>query len=252
MIRRLSLFVWAVAVLPLGMAQSQDTTLPAQAAPVKDPVSYTIGLSIGRQLLGDGFMPNDLQGQEFLDGMLDAMDGKKPKIPEEQMRTVAQQIDQILEKRFQERQAKNMQARQAIAEPNLERSQKFLAENAKQPGVVELPSGLQYAVIAKGNGASPQATDTVVVHYTGKTIDGKVFDSSVQRGKPATFAVNRVVKGWTEGLQKMVVGDKWMLFLPPALAYGETGVDALGPDGKPLIGPNEALVFEVELLEIAK
>ena len=232
------------------MAIGQESLPVAGGPTIKDPVSYTIGLSIGRQLLGDGFQAVDLQGQEFLDGMLDAMENRKPKLPEEQMRAVAQQIDQILEKRFQEREKLKMQSKSTIAEPNLTKSKQFLAANAKQPSVVELPSGLQYSVITDGNGAKPTVNDTVVVHYTGKTIDGKIFDSSVNRGQPAKFSVNRVVKGWTEGLQQMSVGSKWMLYLPPGLAYGDTGFD--GPDGKPVIGPNEALVFEVELLDILK
>ncbi len=119
----------------------------------------------------------------------------------------------------------------------------FQAENAQREGVVTLPSGLQYEVLAEGDGATPGATDRVVTHYHGTLIDGTVFDSSVERGQPATFPVNGVIAGWTEALQLMQEGDKWRLVLPPELAYGERGAGQQ-------IGPNATLVFEVELLEV--
>ncbi len=120
----------------------------------------------------------------------------------------------------------------------------FLAANAKKPGVKVLPSGLQYKVLKSGNGPSPKATDTVKTHYHGTFINGKVFDSSVERGEPVEFPVNGVIKGWTEALQLMKVGDKWQLFIPSDLAYG--------PDGQGPIPPNSVLVFDVELLGISK
>ena len=118
----------------------------------------------------------------------------------------------------------------------------FLAENAKKPGVVTTASGLQYQVITEGTGASPSATDNVTVHYQGTTIDGKEFDSSYKRGEPATFPLNRVIPGWTEGLQLMKEGGKSRLFIPSNLAYGERGA---GRD----IGPNSTLIFDVELIK---
>ena len=121
--------------------------------------------------------------------------------------------------------------------------QAFLAENAARDGVTTTASGLQYEVLATGDGATPQATDLVTVHYTGTLLDGTVFDSSVQRGQAAEFPVNRLISGWTEALQLMQVGDKWRLFVPPDLAYGERGA---GAD----IGPNATLIFEVELLGV--
>ena len=120
---------------------------------------------------------------------------------------------------------------------------KFLADNAKKEGVKTLEGGVQYKVLKAGNGATPKPTDTVSVHYTGKLIDGTVFDSSVQRGQPASFQVNQVIQGWQMALQKMKVGDKWMLYIPSDLAYGERGSAGA-------IGPNEVLVFEVELLGV--
>jgi FKBP-type peptidyl-prolyl cis-trans isomerase FklB len=126
---------------------------------------------------------------------------------------------------------------------NLEIGLKFLEENKKREGVVSLESGLQYEVITMGEGPKPNASQTVTCHYHGTMIDGKVFDSSVQRGQPASFPLNRVISGWTEALQLMPVGSKWKLFLPPHLAYGEQ-------QAGPMIGPNSTLIFEVELLGI--
>jgi FKBP-type peptidyl-prolyl cis-trans isomerase FklB len=128
---------------------------------------------------------------------------------------------------------------------NLEAGKKFLEENKKRKGVVELPDGLQYEVITMGTGAKPTVTDKVKTHYHGTLIDGTVFDSSVQRGQPISFPLNGVIKGWTEALQLMPVGSKWKLFLPAHLAYGENGSGGV-------IGPNSTLVFEVELIDIEK
>lgn len=126
---------------------------------------------------------------------------------------------------------------------NLEEGLKFLEENQKRAEVTTLPSGLQYEVITMGDGAKPTAAQTVTCHYHGTMIDGRVFDSSVQRGQPASFPLNRVISGWTEALQLMPVGSKWKLYLPPHLAYGEQ-------QAGPMIGPNSTLIFEVELLGI--
>ena len=130
------------------------------------------------------------------------------------------------------------------AEANLKAGQKFLEENGKKPGVVVLASGLQYEVITEGTGPKPSAKDKVTCHYHGTLIDGTVFDSSVQRGQPATFPLNMVIKGWTEGLQLMTQGSKWRFFIPPNLGYGDRQVSAQ-------IGPNSTLIFEVELLGIS-
>ena len=126
--------------------------------------------------------------------------------------------------------------------PN-ERAEKFLMENKTKEGVKTLPSGLQYKVIKDGDGKTPKLTDTVVTHYRGTLLDGTEFDSSYKRNEPAEFPVNRVIKGWTEALQLMKEGSKWMLYIPPNLAYGERGAGRA-------IGPNETLVFEIELLKV--
>ena len=126
---------------------------------------------------------------------------------------------------------------------NLKAGQDFLAANSSKPGVTELPSGLQYQILNEGSGAKPLATDTVKCHYHGTLIDGTIFDSSVQRGQPAKFPLNMVIKGWTEGVQLMPEGSKWRFFIPAELGYGDRQVSAQ-------IGPNCALIFDVELLEI--
>ena len=130
------------------------------------------------------------------------------------------------------------------SEANLKAGQNFLEENGKRPGVVVLASGLQYEIITEGTGPKPTAKDKVTCHYHGTLIDGTVFDSSVRRGQPATFPLNMVIKGWTEGLQLMTVGSKWRFFIPPQLAYGDRQVSAQ-------IGPNSTLIFDVELLGIS-
>lgn len=130
------------------------------------------------------------------------------------------------------------------ASSNLQAGQEFLAANQSKDGVVALPSGLQYMVLTEGTGEKPGATDKVTCHYHGTLIDGTVFDSSVQRGQPATFPLDRVISGWTEGLQLMPVGSKWRFFIPPNLGYGDRQVSAQ-------IGPNSTLVFDVELLSVS-
>ena len=139
---------------------------------------------------------------------------------------------------------KLQQMKNEKSEANLKAGKDYLATNAKKPGVVTLPSGLQYQVITEGTGPKPSATSKVTCHYHGTLIDGTVFDSSVQRGQPATFPLNMVIKGWTEGLQLMPQGSKWRFFIPPQLGYGDRQVSAQ-------IGPNSTLIFEVELLGIS-
>ena len=139
---------------------------------------------------------------------------------------------------------KLFQFRNEKASANLKAGMDFLEANKQKPGIVSLPSGLQYEVITEGEGIKPLATQNVTCHYHGTLIDGTVFDSSVKRGQPATFPLNAVIKGWTEGLQLMNTGSKWRFFIPPQLAYGERQVSAA-------IGPNSTLIFEVELLAVS-
>jgi FKBP-type peptidyl-prolyl cis-trans isomerase FklB len=169
----------------------------------------------------------------LLEGIRDALTGAEPKL-------TRQQCDAAISL-FQDEMQKKAQLE---SEKNLREANAFLAANKKKPGVVVLPSGLQYQILKRGNGRSPKITDKVRTHYHGTLINGTVFDSSVERGEPIEFAVNGVIRGWTEALQLMKVGDKWRLVIPPNLAYGPNPRQG-GP-----IGPNAALVFEVELLGI--
>lgn len=135
--------------------------------------------------------------------------------------------------------------RQIEAQESLEKSQFFLVENSKKPGIVVLESGLQYRVLTKGNGIKPSITDHITVHYEGRLIDGTLFESSHTKNQPATFQLNRVIAGWTEGIQKMPEGSIWELFIPPIMAYGSNGIPGI-------IGPNEAIIFKVELKDVSK
>ena len=198
----------------------------------KDKQSYAIGLNIGKSLHRDGV---DVEPKVFLQGLQDALAGGKVLLTDDEMKTVMTDLQKDL-------QQKQAEKRQALIESNKKDGAAFLAANATKPGVVTLPSGLQYKVLVAGTGPKPSATDSVVCNYRGTLLDNTEFDSSYKRGQPATFPVSGVIKGWTEALQLMPVGSKWQLFIPSDLAYGERGQ---GP-----IGPNATLVFEVELLSI--
>ncbi len=176
----------------------------------------------------------------------DALAGKDPALTDAQMQAITAKIESTLRARQQTK----MEASKKQGVVNLEKSKLFLEENAKKEGVKRLASGLQYKVITAGNGKSPTAENTVKVHYTGKLINGRTFDSSVERGEPATFPVGRVIPGWRQALQEMKVGDKWMLYVPPQLAYGAEGMPGRTADDG--IGPNEVLIFDVELLDIVQ
>jgi len=200
----------------------------------KQRTSYAIGLDIAANLKAREI---DLDAKALAAGIADAL-AEKPALKPDEVR-------EVLMKLQQEMMAKGDVKNQADAEKNLKAGDAFLAENGKKEGVKTTTSGLQYKVLKSGSGASPKKTDSVKVHYHGTLIDGKVFDSSVQRGEPVTFQVDGVIPGWVEALQLMKVGDKWQLFIPSKLAYAERSPD-------PTIGPNATLVFEVELLGIEK
>jgi FKBP-type peptidyl-prolyl cis-trans isomerase FkpA len=201
----------------------------------KQKVSYMVGMDVGRNL---GQIKDEIDVDVLVQGMKDAMAGGETKLTPEQANEVKQAF-------MQKMQAKATEERTAAAAANRTEGEAFLAENGKKPGVRTTESGLQYQVITEGKGPKPAATDKVKVHYVGTLIDGTKFDSSIDRGQPAEFALNGVIKGWTEALQLMPVGSKYKLFVPSDLAYGEQGTP--GP-----IGPNATLIFEVELLEIVK
>ena len=185
--------------------------------------SYLIGFRQAQNIQAEGGDVIDMSAYEL--GARDAIAGKESQVPEENEERLMAVLKQAL-----------MQKKSASGES-------FMEENAARPEVTTTASGLQYEVLIEGTGPMPSATDTVVTHYHGTLTDGTVFDSSVERGSPASFPVNRVIAGWTEALQMMGVGSKWRLVIPPNLAYGERGAGAAIP-------PNATLVFEVELLEI--
>ena len=200
----------------------------------KQRISYSIGADIGKNFKRSEI---DIDPKTLAAGMVDALAGKTL-LTEEEMKDTLQ--------KFQTEMMTKMQAKQKESgDKNTKDGEAFLAANAKKEGVKVTASGLQYKVIKSGTGKTPKATDTVKTHYHGTLIDGTVFDSSIERKEPVTFPVNGVIPGWTEALQLMKEGDKWQLFIPAKLAYGERGAGQK-------IGPNSALVFEVELLSIEK
>jgi len=199
-----------------------------------DSVSYSIGMDIGRNMKAQSIEVNPAAVAQ---GISDVMKSDSAALLTEAgaRGTLMSLRDRMM--------AKEEEKRRGEGEKNRTEGEAFLAANKTKEGVVTLPSGLQYRVITAGNGKKPAATQTVRVHYTGKTIDGKEFDSSVSRGEPAEFAVNQVIPGWTEALQLMPAGSKWELFIPSTLAYGSAGAGGR-------IGPDQTLIFEVELIEV--
>jgi FKBP-type peptidyl-prolyl cis-trans isomerase len=216
-------------------AQEEKPAKKAELKTVKQRVNYGLGLQIGRSLARDGY---EIDSAALIQGILDAVNGADPAIANED-----------LEAAFEEWQKQAPERRKQKAAKNKADGEKYLAANAKKKGIIVLESGLQYEVIRSGNGATPTKADTVTTHYQGKLISGKIFDGSYKTKEPAedddpiSFSVGGVIKGWTEALQLMKVGDKWRLFIPSELAYGER---QQGRD----IGPNSILIFELELIGI--
>ena len=200
---------------------------------LEQKASYSFGVDFAKRLKQQGI---DLDITALNRGIMDEASGKELAFKEGEMSQFKAEYTQQLR-------AKLMEQQQQTAAKNLEAGNKFLAENAKKEGVVTTDSGLQYKVIKSGTGPTPKAEDTVTTHYRGTLIDGREFDSSYSRGQPASFPVNGVIKGWTEALQLMKVGDKWELFIPAELAYG-------AQQRSELIEPNSTLLFELELLGI--
>ena len=179
-----------------------------------DQVSYALGLGIGRQLSDMG--AKNLNIDDFAQAIKDILAGKKPQVDDATAQRIVQEF-------FQEQEKKQRAAAAEQHKTQKEQGERYLAENAKKEGVVTLPSGLQYQVLREGNGRKPKATDQVKCHYEGMLVDGTLFDSSIQRGQPATFPLNGVIAGWTEGLQLMQEGAKYRFFIPYQLGYGERG-----------------------------
>ena len=225
-------------ILAVGMAAALSANVSAESVKVlendQQKVSYSFGLVLGKRMQND--LP-DLNVDLFMQGVKDAMENKAGLLSDEQ-------VADVLAKFQRDMQKEQMEKVQKLAEENSKIGADFLAKNKQKEGVVTLESGLQYKVLKEGKGPQPGPDDVVKVHYTGSLINGEVFDSSVERGEPVTFPLNGVIAGWTEALQLMPTGSKWQLYIPSELAYGANGNRS--------IGPNETLLFDVELLGIEK
>jgi FKBP-type peptidyl-prolyl cis-trans isomerase FklB len=200
----------------------------------KEKASYAIGLNIGKSMHKDAV---DVDTSILLRGLKDGLADSKPLLTDDEARAVMVTLQTEMRKKQEEKAL-------VQGEANKKEGEVFLADNKTKDGVITLPSGLQYRILKEGTGPKPVATDTVVCNYKGTLLDNTEFDSSYKRGQPATFPLSNVIKGWTEALQLMPVGSKWQLFIPSELAYGARG----GPGGS--IGPNETLIFEVELMSV--
>ena len=201
-----------------------------------DKLSYALGMSMGHNFKGTGI--KTLNSADFAAGVASVYDGVKPEMTFDEAKRIVNEYFAKLEAEMQAEAAKQ-------GEVNRKNGEAFLTENAKREGIKVTESGLQYEVLESGKGDSPKASDNVEVHYTDKLIDGTVFDSSVERGVPASFGVTQVIPGWVEALQLMHEGDKWRLYIPSDLAYGPNGAGGV-------IGPNMTLIFDVELLRVIK
>ena len=199
-----------------------------------DKLSYALGLGSGRQLAQMG--AKDMSIDDFAQAIRDVIEGNDLKITNREAQEIVNDYFQKQEEQMRAEMAEKGKAAKEAGE-------KYLAENAKKDGVVTQPSGLQYMVLKEGNGRKPKATDTVVCHYEGMLTDGTLFDSSIQRGEPATFGLQQVIAGWTEGLQLMQEGAKYRFFIPYLLGYGENGAGQSIP-------PYSALIFDVELIKV--
>ncbi len=248
---RIQSFALACAVTAVSMVSvyAQDAAKPAAeaakpkkpAAPAMTPkqkASYGIGMNVGRSIKQQGLGADDLDVNAVARGIFDALAGKEPALSQGELSAAFTELQRMIEAK-----------KTAAAAKNAEGGKKFLAANAKKPGVKTTKTGLQYEIIRSGSGATPTKSDTVTTHYKGQLINGDIFDGSY-RGKgptpadePISFPVGGVIAGWTEALQMMKVGDKWRLFIPSELAYGERGA---GAD----IGPGATLIFEIELIAI--
>ena len=214
---------------------ADDKSIPGLATE-KEQVSYMIGMDMARSLEP---VKDEIDLDTMNKALKSALAGEKPLLDEKQAQAIRESFGQKM-------QAKQIADMLAKAKNNLTEGQAFLAANAKKPNVKTTASGLQYEVLTEGKGAKPKPTDAVSAHYKGSLLDGKTFDSSYDRGQPATFVLTQVVPGWQEGITLMPVGSKYRFWLPANLGYGEKGTPG-GP-----IGPNATLVFEVELLDIVK
>jgi len=227
------LWIAALALALLGCQAAGDKKVKLETQ--KDKLSYSIGLNVGHNLNRDSIAINP---EAFIQGVLDAAKDSAARLMTEG------QVRDCITTYQTEARAKLEEGAKVAGEKNKKEGDAFLEQNKKQPGVVTLPSGLQYKVLVEGKGKTPKASSTVTTQYSGKLLDGTEFDSSYKRGEAATFPVSGVIKGWTEALQLMKEGSKWELYIPADLAYGPTGTN----DGT--IPPNATLIFTIELIGV--
>ena len=222
-------------ILSLGLLFTYTFCFAAEKLELKeqkDKESYSLGYQFGQSLRAQGL---DMNLEAYASGIKDALGGKNPLLTREEMQKTVSELQQRMAA------ARRTELKEK-AEKNLAEGKAFLEENKKKEGVTTLPSGLQYKILAEGSGKTPKASDQVTVNYKGTLINGTEFDNSYKRGTPATFQLNKVIKGWTEALQMMKGGSKWQIFIPPELGYGDRGA---GP-----VPPNSTLIFEVELISV--
>ena len=229
----------AIAALMAGapvMAQQQQSasaSAPPQVS--KSKLSYAVGFDLGMNLRQQSQQGLDLNIDRVIEAIRDVHNEADPQVPREEMATILEQLNKEIKQ-------KRLAAYRELADKNKNKSEKFLQENRAKDGIVALPSGVQYRVIESGSGEKPALDDTVTVHYRGITMDDVEFDSSFARGKPETFQVDQVLKGWQEVLPLMKEGATWQIFVPPEMAFGLRG--------QPPVGPNEAVQFDLKLVEV--
>lgn len=225
--------LYRVLIVTAGLVVTHNSVLAGDKFTTqKEKVSYAIGVQIGNNLKGQGL--TDIDSKAVGQAIADILAGNKLQVSQEDMQAALAAYQQEMVKK-----------RKAEADAAKAKGDEFRNKNKKRKGVKTTKSGIQYEILKAGKGDKPKATDKVTVHYHGTLIDGTVFDSSVKRGQPASFPLDGVIKGWQEVVQLMPVGSKWKVVIPPELAYGERGAGGT-------IGPNETLVFEIELLSIDK
>ena len=226
----ITVLVLSLSVLTFAAEKEKAST--GKLETYSEKLSYTLGSDIGKSLKA---LPAEIDLDIFQQGVEDSIKGRELLLTPQQMIQIQREFSQKVQK-------ERTQEIKALTEKNRKEGEVFLTQNKKKKGVITTASSLQYLVLKQGDGPKPQATNRVKVHYRGTLIDGTEFDSSYQRGQPATFAANRVIAGWTEALQLMKVGAKWELYIPSDIAYG--------PRGSRTIPPDSALIFEIELLDI--
>ncbi len=233
MLRNITIAIVAIMTIFSFEAYAQDQLVEKVELKTKmDTVAYIIGSGLGEQLKNDGL---EINAEVMTYGLKVGMSGEKLLFDKQQVQTIMTAFQTEMQTKKQEKMMAETANNKAAAE-------KFLAENKDKPGVVTLDNGCQYKILKSGTGRSPKATDEVKVHYHGTFMDGKVFDSSVDRGEPIKFPLDGVIKGWTETIPLMQVGDKWIIYIPSDMGYG--------PNGNQGIPGNSLLIFEVELLEV--